>query len=101
MEKHVGHVVFFAALEDGLFAILLIERAVFRAHACVGRVEQHIALLNEIRNRAGNRDVERVEFRAMILHREIEGIGHPLLLERADGEGGSHVRHADEFHITL
>lgn len=54
VEEHVGHVVFLAALEDGLFAVLLIENAIFRADARVGRVEQDVTLLNELGERTGN-----------------------------------------------
>ena len=101
VEEHVGHVVFLAALEDGLFAVLLIENAVFRADARVGRVEQDVTLLNEIGERTGNRNAKRVKFRAVILYGEIQRIGHTLFFQCANGKGWGHVRHADELHIPL
>jgi hypothetical protein len=107
VEKHVRHGVLLAALENGLYAHLLIELLVLRAHAAGGGVQHDVHLAAQVLEGAGRRDVQGVEFCLVRAAHQVQvvfdavGPDHVVLPQGADGQGGGQVRDACQLHVPL
>ena len=108
MEEHVGNAVLFAALEDGLHAVLLIVVGlVLCAHAAGGGVQHDVHIFAQVFKGARHRDVLGRESGGIRAVHQVQivldaiGTDHIVLPQGLQAQGGGQVRNADQLHILL
>ena len=107
MEENVRDGILFAALEDRLYADLLIKFLVLCADAARRRVQHNVNLTAQIFKRSLNRDIQRVKSGFVRSADQVQIVldavcaDHVVLTQCADREGRSEICNTDQFHIAL
>ena len=101
VEEDVDDVVLLATLEDRLDAPGLVDLLVLTADAARRRVQHYVDLAEEVVEGAAHGDADLVEGGLLLRRHDEQLVGHPYLVQGADGERGRHVDDAGELHVPL